>query len=119
VQVLPDRGISEICMKRKLSMAGLGALMIMVAIYFFPLGQDVVILYLTNMTGSQVNAWMVMYMVCFVLLFAGAVMGGAKALGVKRLNGIFRVLVSNPIGLLLLLAIAFIIFSYVTTTGMV
>lgn len=84
-------------MRWKISIAGIGAILILAAIYFFPFGQDMVILWLTDFTGSQVNAWTTMYFVCFGLLFAGLVMGGAKALGAKQLTGIFRLMRTNPV----------------------
>jgi len=106
-------------MKRKLSMAGIGALLIMLAIYFFPFGQDIVMLWLTKQVGTQVAAWTMMYVICFALLFAGAVMGGAALLGGRKLAGIFRMLTSNPLGLIAVLVAAFLVFQYVTTAGLV
>lgn len=101
-------------MKAKLTMAGIGAFFIGVAIYFFPFGQDIVILTLTNMTGSQVNAWLTMYVICFALLFTGIVMGGMGRTGTRKLIRLWRMLTKNPLLLIAVLVIGYIIFTKFT-----
>lgn len=102
-------------MKAKLTIAGIGALLIMVAIYFFPFGQDIVILWMTQYFGSQEMAWTVMYLICFGLLGAGILMGGMGALRLRRITGLLKMLVRNPIMFIALLVSMFLIFQYITT----
>ena len=54
-------------MSRKISIAAIREAMIMLAINFYTFGQDIVMLWLTKQTGSQVNAWTAMYLICFAL----------------------------------------------------
>lgn len=96
--------------KIKLTAASIGALFILLGMYFFPFGQDIVMLQLTLITGSQVTAWSVMYVICFALIFGGLAMGGAAFLGMKRLSGMFKMLLTNPLGLIAILVIMFIIY---------
>lgn len=90
--------------------AGIGALLILIAIYFFPFGQDLIMLWLTKLTGSQVTAWTFMYAGSFMLLGLGLIIGGVKALGVKQLSGIFKYIKRNPAVVITLMVAAFLIF---------
>jgi len=83
--------------------------MILAAIYFFPFGQDIVVMWLTNVMGSQFNAWMALYAICFALFAVGFWLGGGRKLGLK-LVGVFRMARTNPILFIIILAVAFFIF---------
>ena len=88
----------------------LGGIFILLAIYFFPFGQDLVMLQLTEWTGSQVAAWNLMYYICFGLLAAGYILGGHRFLGFRKLGRFFGLIRSNPVLFIIFLIAMYVIF---------
>jgi len=96
-------------MKTKLMMAAVGSILILIAVYMFPFGQDVLMLWLTQQVGSQAAAWTALYFICFALILIGFLMGGLKALPMRQLSRIFRLMATNPIGFVILMVVLFIV----------
>lgn len=96
-------------MKMRITMAAVGAVLILIGIYAFPFGQDAFMLWLTQQTGGQAQAWTALYFICFALIFVGWFMGGLKMVPIKQMGRIFRLMATNPIGFIVLLAVLFII----------
>lgn len=96
-------------MKLKITLAGIGALCILLAIYFFPFGQDFVVLYLTDYFGSQVMAWTALYFICFGLIGAGLLLGGLKVIGFRQISRMFIFAFRNIYVMVATLVIMFVV----------
>jgi len=98
----------------KMTLAAIGAVLILIGIYMFPFGQDMFMLWLTGIAGTQQMAWSWLYLICFGLIAVGFMFGGVRLLGISRLAGIFRMLSTNPVGLAFLLGLMYIIYIMVS-----
>ncbi len=93
----------------KITMAAVGSLLILIGMYCFPFGQDMFMLWLTQQVGGQAQAWTALYFICFSLIFVGFMMGGLKMLPIQQMSRIFQLMVTNPVGFVILVVVMFII----------
>lgn len=100
-------------MTSKFTVAWLGGILILLAIYFFPFGQDIVMMYLTGVMGSQRDAWNMMYVITFAFFGIGFLLGGHKYLGINRLSGFFGMIRGNPIMFFGIIIGAYVVFNVV------
>jgi len=77
------------------TLASIGSFMILVALYLFPFGQDIIVLWLTDYLGSQTAAWNALYAITTALAATGILLGGGHVLR-SQFRGIFRFVASKP-----------------------
>ncbi len=100
-------------MLRKRDLMMFGGILILLGVYFFPAGQDIVIITLTNALGSQMAAWNALWFITGGMIIVGLALGGHRWLGGNRLPGMLKMLMSNPLLLIGILVILFILFNVV------